>query len=143
MKLALASDHGGFLLKSVLKEKLIEGGFEVVDLGCDSLESVDYPIYARKLTKYVINNNCFGVLICTTGIGVSMAANKEKGIRAALISNEDQCKFSRMHNNANVLCLGAKYTNVNEALKYVNIFVNTKFEGGRHARRISQMEGII
>ena len=143
MKLAIASDHGGFLLKEELVKKLKENGFEVVDLGCDSTESVDYPIYAKKLTKYVLNNFCYGVLICTTGIGVSMAANKEKGIRAALVTNEDQSIFSRKHNNANVICLGARYTNVNDAFKYVNNFVNTKFEGGRHERRVSQMEGLI
>ncbi len=141
MKLAIGCDHGGFLLKQEVVSYLKEKGYDVIDCGCDSLDSVDYPVYAKKVSNYVSNNEVtFGILICTTGIGMSICANKFKGVRAALVSNEDCCMMTRMHNNSNVLCMGAKYTTKEQAFKYCDIFLNTNFEGGRHLRRVEQIE---
>ncbi|MBP5408125.1 MAG: ribose 5-phosphate isomerase B [Bacilli bacterium] len=142
MKLSIASDHGGFLLKEEVKNYLIEKGYDVIDEGCYSQDRVDYPVYASKVCKDVQDLACVGVLICTSGIGMSMCANKHKGIRAALVMNEDAAKFSRLHNNANVICMGAKYLNKEEACHFIEVFLETEFEGGRHEKRVEMINNL-
>ena len=118
------------------------GDFEDwVVYGCDSLDSCDYPIFAKKVANDVSSNaSDFGVLICTTGIGMSITANKFKGVRAALVMNEESAHLTRMHNNSNVICMGAKFTPYEEAVKYLDAFLEEQFEGGRHQRRVDQIE---
>ena len=139
MKIALGSDHGGYPMKEHVKEWLLSHGYEVEDKGCFGRESVDYPDYAKTVCDDVKSGaSAFGVLVCTSGIGMSIAANKIRGIRAALCLNADSGKFSRLHNDANVCCLGAKYLQPKEALEIVKIFASTQFEGGRHLRRVQK-----
>ena len=110
MRISIGSDHGGFLLKEDVKNYLLSKGYDVLDEGCYSTDRVDYPVYASKVCKSMQDNKAdVGVLICTSGIGMSICANKHKGVRAALVMNEDASKFSRLHNNAKVICMGAKY----------------------------------
>lgn len=137
MKVAIACDHGGYLLKPVLTDYLEKNKIEYVDFGTDGTQSVDYPDYALPAAECVARGECdFGILICGTGIGMSIAANRHKGIRAALCTTELHARFTRLHNNANVLCLGARVTGVELALAIVDTFLSTEFEGGRHQRRI-------
>ena len=141
MKIAIASDHAGFPLKEKLKRYLDETSREYLDLGTDSPESCDYPVFADKLCNAVTSGECeFGILVCGTGIGMSMAANKHKGIRAALCENCYCAKFTRMHNDANVLCLGARVIGEGLAQLITEIFITTDFEGGKHQRRIDMFE---
>lgn len=141
MKLGIGSDHGGFDLKEQVKAYLISLGHEVIDCGCFSKDSCDYPVFAHKVASGVADGSFdSGVLICTTGIGMSMTANRHPNVRAALVTNEDMCKMTRLHNNANVLVMGAKYTTIESAKRYVDIFLNTEFEGGRHERRVNLIE---
>lgn len=143
MKLSIGSDHGGFLLKEEVKNYLISIGFNVIDEGCPSADRVDYPTYASLVAKDVQEKRAdFGILICTSGIGMSICANKHKGIRAALVMNEDAAKFSRLHNNANVICMGAKYLTKDEACRFVKIFLSTEFEGGRHEKRVEMINNL-
>ena len=138
MVIALGSDHRGYALKESLKEELRRRGYEVMDVGTDSEERTDYPIYAKAVAQAVADGKArFGVLICATGIGMSIAANKVKGIRAAHVCSDELVSLSRRHNDANVLCFGSLYTDEETALRWVEIFVSTEFEGGRHARRVS------
>ncbi len=138
-KLSIGSDHGGFELKQDLIDALKKEGYEVLDKGCFDKSSVDYPDFAKAVCDDVNSKQVdFGVLICTSGIGMSIAANKMKGIRAALTLSLDAGKFSRLHNNANVCCLGAKYLDKATALEIVKIFSSTEFEGGRHCRRVDK-----
>jgi len=140
--LSIASDHGGFSLKSKIIEAL-SAEFQFIDEGPSNADSVDYPDFALKVCEDVNSKKAdLGVLICTTGIGMSISANKVKGIRAALCHNEDGGKFSRLHNNANVLCLGAKYVGGALGEKIARIFASTEFEGGRHERRVGKMNDI-
>ena len=131
MDIFIASDHAGFRLKEFLKKH-----FELIDLGTDSESSCDYPIFAKKLAEK-INGENRGILICGTGIGMSIAANRFSHIRAALCTNETMAKLARQHNDANVLVLGARIISENIALKCVEKFLSTDFEGDRHQRRIS------
>lgn len=141
MRIAIGSDHGGFKLKEAVIEYLKSLSYEVVDCGCFGLDSCDYPVYAKDVCELIVKKECDkGVLICTTGIGMSITANRFEGIRAALITNEDMCRLTRQHNNSNILVMGAKYTPIDVAKKYVDIFLNTEFEGGRHERRINLIE---
>lgn len=141
MKIVLGSDHGGFSLKEVLKEYLTKKGIEVVDKGCFSTDSVDYPIYAKYVAETILNKEAdFGVIICGTGLGISIAANRFKGIRAALCYNTTMAKLSREHNNANILAMGARMTGDVLAIEILEEFLSTKFEGGRHQRRIDMIE---
>ena len=134
----IASDHAGFELKQYLIETLKEG---IRDLGTYSTESCDYPIYAHKLTEEVLNNtNSVGILICGSGVGMSITANRKNGIRAALCSNEEIAELSRKYNDANVLVLGARFISKECALKCVRTFLQTPFEGGRHARRVELID---
>ena len=143
MKISIGSDHGGFLLKEQVREYLINEGYDVIDVGCNSLDSTDYPIYAHSVSSMVENQEVdFGVLICTSGVGMSMCANKHKGVRAALISNEHDSIYCRLHNNANVICMGAKHVSFEDAKKYVNNFLKTEFEGGRHVRRVDMIDQV-
>lgn len=137
--LSIGCDHGGFEMKQALKKLLTENGFAVSDRGCFSTESVDYPDYAKAVCDDVNSGAAqFGVLVCTSGIGMSIAANKVRGIRAALCLSTDAGKFSRLHNNANVCCLGAKYLDAAAAFEIVRTFAETQFEGGRHERRVAK-----
>ena len=137
----IASDHAGFNLKSFLITELTKSGFALIDLGCDSSEkSVDYPDYAQKLSKKIIAKKAqFGILICGSGVGISIAANRFKQIRAALCANAKIAKLSRLHNDANVICLGARLIKPESAIKTVKIFLKTEFEGGRHQKRIEKL----
>ena len=139
-KVLLASDHAGFNLKERIKNFLISKGSNVLDLGPKNSNSVDYPDYAHNLSKEMKNNrNQFGILICGSGIGMVMAANKHKNIRAALCYNVKSAKLSRQHNNANVMTLGSRLITKNTALVCVNTFLKTKFEGGRHTKRVKKI----
>lgn len=143
MKLSIASDHGGFLLKEEVLNYLKEKGYDVIDEGCYSQDRVDYPVFAVKVSDDVFDKKAdFGILICTSGIGMSICANKHKGIRAALVMNEDAAKFSRLHNNANVICMGAKYLNKEEACHFIEVFLGTEFEGGRHEKRVEMINDL-
>jgi ribose 5-phosphate isomerase B len=142
MKIAIGCDHRGFKLKEFLKEKLRED-FEVVDFGTFSEESTHYPIYARKVALVVSKKEAdFGVLICATGIGMSIAANKIKGVRAAHVCSDELVELSRRHNNANIICFGSIYTDEETALRWVKNFISTPFEGGRHSIRVDMIEDV-
>ena len=142
MKISIASDHGGFLLKEEVR-KYLSQKYEVIDEGCYSADRVDYPVYADKVCVDMQNKKAdVGVLICTSGIGMSICANKHKGIRAALVMNEDAAKFSRLHNDANLICMGAKYLNKDEACHFVEVFLSTEFEGGRHQNRVNMINNL-
>ena len=139
-KVVLASDHAGFKLKEEIKKFLIKKKEKVLDLGTANTSSVDYPDYAHLLSKKMKKTeNQFGILICGTGTGMSMAANKHKNIRAALCYDVKSTILSRLHNNANVMTLGARLIKKNVALKCVSIFLGTDFDGGRHLRRIKKI----
>lgn len=136
--IAIGCDHGGYELKLEVINHLKERGFEIKDLGCDSTASCDYPVYAKKVAESVAGGECeLGILICGTGIGMSMAANKVDGIRAALCADCFSAKATREHNNANILCMGARTTGPGLALMITDIFVDTPFSNDeRHIRRI-------
>ena len=139
-EILLASDHAGFKLKQAIKVFLLKKGKIVKDLGTKNSNSVDYPDYAHILSKKISKNKKqFGILVCGSGIGMSMTANKYKKIRAALCYNVRTSKLSRQHNNANIITLGSRLTNKKEAIKCVSVFLNTPFEGGRHLRRIKKI----
>ena len=141
--LILASDHAGFPLKEEIKAYLDEKGVEYVDCGTDSTASVDYAKFAQTACLKVVNGEGDkAVLCCGTGIGISMAANKVKGIRAACCSDYFSAKFTRLHNDANVLCMGARVVGAGLACELVDVFINTEFEGGRHQRRVDQITAI-
>ena len=136
----MGSDHAGYALKQELSGQLSEQGYRVVDVGCHGTDSVDYPDFARALANEVLAGETSGILICGTGIGMSIAANKVAGIRAALCRDEFEAQMSRNHNNANVLCLGARVLDTEAAARVVDRFLNSAFEGGRHARRVDKLE---
>jgi ribose 5-phosphate isomerase B len=141
MKISMGSDHGGYDLKSRLKDLLEQRGIEVSDLGCHGTESVDYPDYAHAVAKQVAAGETDrGILVCTTGIGVSITANRLPGIRASLCHNEEMAELTRLHNNSNVLCLSQKFTTAEDAAKILDIWLNTEFEGGRHERRVLKID---
>ena len=139
-RVLLASDHAGFKLKEEIKRYLIKKRKKVLDLGTKNTSSVDYPYYAHLLSKKMNKNrNQFGILVCGSGTGMSMAANKHKNIRAALCYNNKSTKLSRSHNNANVMTIGSRLIKKNVALKCVNTFLKTDFDGGRHTRRVKKI----
>ena len=142
MRIVMGADHAGYQLKERLKENLIELGHEVVDKGTNSIESVDYPDYAAEVCTDITKNGGFGILICGTGIGMSITANKFPGIRAALAYDLYAAKKARQHNDANVLCLGGRVLGPDLAMEIVQTFLNTSFEGGRHLRRKRKIEKI-
>jgi ribose 5-phosphate isomerase B len=140
MKIAIGGDHAGFELKSKLIDILRNEGFDVFDFGPFSDGSVDYPDFAHPVSKAVGNDEYdFGILICGSGNGVAIAANKHQKIRAALCWNEELASLARQHNNANVLCLAARFISYEEILKIVKTFLNTGFQGGRHATRVDKI----
>ena len=139
-KIFLASDHAGFELKQTIRKFLMKKGKKIMDLGTKNMNSVDYPDFAHLLArKMKKDKDNFGILVCGSGIGMDMAANKHKNIRAALCYNVRSAKLSRKHNNANVMTVGSRLTNKNVALKCVKAFLNTEFEGGRHLRRVKKI----
>lgn len=140
MKIILASDHAAFNEKQALLSYLKEKHHEVVDVGTHSAESTHYPEWAKKLVEKVRSDNVPGILLCGSGIGVSMVANRYAGIRAALCRDEDDAKMSRLHNNANVLCLSGRKTSLEQLKKITDTFLTTEFEGGRHQTRIDQFD---
>ena len=143
MKIAIGCDHGGYLLKQDILIWLEENDYEFEDFGCYNTESVDYPVYADKVARAVASGECEkGIVICTTGIGVSMAANKVKGIRCALCGDSYSAEMTRRHNDANVLAMGAGIIGPNMAKKITEVFLTTAFEGGRHARRVGLLDNI-
>jgi len=140
MKIVLASDHGGFQLKETIKEHLIKSGYNITDIGAYNTDSVDYPDYGKRAAEMVANREFNrGIIICGTGIGISIAANKVKGIRCALCTNEFMAKLSRMHNDANMLALGERVLGKGVALDIVDIWLSTEFEGGRHGDRVKKL----
>jgi ribose 5-phosphate isomerase B len=144
MKIYIASDHAGIELKKTLSDHLVLKDFDVEDLGPSSLESVDYPDFAMKLcTKVLEEENFVGILICGTGIGMSMTANRFNGIRAALCTNTTMARFSRIHNNSNVLCLGARIIGAEVAKDILDVYLSTGFEWGRHKKRIDKMDDLF
>ena len=141
MVIAIGCDHGGFQRKEEAKEYLQSLGHEVIDCGTYSLDSCDYPIFGRKVAELVSEGKAnFGVVICTSGEGIMMAANKVKGVRCGLAYNDEVASLMRQHNNANVISFGAKFMNKEEVLHRIDIFLNTEFEGGRHERRVNLIE---
>ena len=136
----MASDHAGFVLKEIIKNKLTKQKIKVIDLGPKTSESVDYPDYAKKVARNVSSKKTnMGILVCGSGTGMAMSANKFRKIRAAVCYNSVSTRLSRTHNNANILALGSRLTKKKEAIKLVNIFLSTKFEGGRHLRRTKKI----
>ncbi len=141
LKIALGSDHGGFELKEKIKKYLEENEYEILDLGCYNTDSVDYPKYGKLVGEAVVKKEANkGIVVCGTGIGISIAANKVKGIRGALCTNTTMARLTREHNDANVLALGGRIIGDVLAIEMVEAFLTTKFEGGRHQKRISQLE---
>ncbi len=140
MKIALGADHAGFRLKEHLRQTLSAAGHEVLDVGTASEDSTDYPDYARKVGRSIQQGEAErGILVCSTGVGMTIAANKMRGIRAGLGINDEEVQLIRAHNNANVLALSQKFTGEADAERYVNTFLTTPFEGGRHERRLNKV----
>lgn len=138
--IAIGADHAGYGLKRVLNDDLARNGYVVRDMGTDGEESVDYPDFASHVAQAVLNGDAdCGVLICGSGIGMSIAANRNPGIRAALCFNDEMARLSRQHNDANILVLGARFIPEQEAAKCLDAFLTTEFEGGRHARRVGKL----
>jgi ribose 5-phosphate isomerase B len=143
MRIAIAADHAGFHLKDELRDELRAGGHDVIDYGTDSETSTDYPDYAATVARAVAEGQAErGILVCATGVGMSIAANKVPGVRAALATNADEVRLTRAHNDANVLTLGARYTDAPTARELVDVFLHTDFEGGRHARRVDKIRAL-
>ena len=143
MKIAVGCDHGGFEYKEAIKKHLLDKGYEVVDVGTDSLDSCHYPLFGAEVGRKVASGECrFGVLVCTSGIGIGIAANKIKGIRCGMGYNDDVARLMRQHNDANVIAFGQKFMELNDVLRRVDIFLNTEFEGGRHQTRVDLIKDL-
>ena len=141
MKIVIGNDHAGVEFKNQLKEYIESKGIEVINIGVDTLDSVDYADIAKATCKKVLDNEAdFGVLICGTGIGISIAANKVEGIRAALVHNEVTARLSKQHNNANVIVFGARVLGIEVAKSSFDAYLESKFEGGRHQNRVDKIE---
>lgn len=141
--IAIGSDHGGYKLKEVIIKHLKASGVEYKDYGCFSEESVDYPVFAAKVSHDVADGSAEkGIIVCTTGLGVSMVANKVKGVRAAVCTNVHLAEMTRRHNDANVLCLGGAVVTEDEGIAIVDKFLSTSFEGGKHKRRVDMMKQV-
>ena len=139
-KICISSDHAGYEIKEFIKEQIIKSKISIIDLGPFLKKSVDYPDYAKKVSNRVSKRKSdIGILVCGSGTGMAISANKTKGIRAAVGYNIKSTQLSRQHNNANVLCLGSRLTKKKDIKKIIKIFLNTKFEGGRHKRRIKKI----
>ena len=141
MKIAIAADHGGFALKQKLIEAFTPKGYQFDDLGTNSEESVDYPDYADKMADYILSKQAdLGILICGTGVGISIAANRHKGIRAALLYNDFVAQKAKEHNNANIIVFGGRTMNIDDVIRYCDIFLNATYEGGRHQQRLNKLD---
>jgi ribose 5-phosphate isomerase B len=139
-KICIASDHAGFKLKEKIKDYLIKKDVPIIDLGPATIDAVDYPDYAKKVAKRLISKKSdAGILVCGSGTGMAITANKFNGIRAAQCYNKKSTILSRQHNNANVICVGSRILKIDEVLCFINYFFNTKFEGGRHQKRINKI----
>ena len=140
-KFYIATDHAGYAVKAYIKEVVINLGHEIIDLGPDSADRVDYPDYAKKCAEAVLaDEGSFGILVCGTGIGISISANKIQGIRAALCHDHYTAKLTRQHNDANILCFGERVVGKGVIEDMIEVFANTEFEGGRHAGRVAKIE---
>jgi len=137
--IAIGCDHAGYNLKLELIQHLKSKGFEIKDFGCHSTDSIDYPDYAHPVAKFVIGNKSFGIVICGSGNGINMTVNKHQEIRSALCWTEEIAALSRQHNNANIIALPARFISTELAIKMVDTFLNTEFEGGRHQNRIDKI----
>ncbi len=143
MVIALGSDHAGFELKEAIKAYLIKKGYEVLDEGTHSLDRVDYPIYGKAAAMDVVNGKAkYGIVCCGSAEGISIAANKVKGIRCGIGYNDDVSRLIRQHNNANMIAFAGRFMSVEEVLPRVDLFLNTEFEGGRHAERVQEISDI-
>ena len=143
MKLVVGSDHAAYVLKEAIKAKLISEGHEVIDVGCDSTESVDYPKYGHAVGRAVASGEAErGIAVCGSGIGISIACNKVPGIRAALCTSVEMAEMCRRHNNANVVCMGARMISQELAFQIIDTWMTTDFEAGKHLRRINEIEDI-
>ncbi len=143
MKIALGCDHGGYALKCDIIKLLEAKGYAYQDFGCDSLESCDYPDFGEAAARAVASGECeYGIVICTTGIGISIAANKVAGIRCAHCADSLEAEMTRRHNDANMMAIGAGFTGKNMAERMVEVFLTTEFEGGRHQRRVNKLNAI-
>lgn len=143
MKIAIASDHGGYELKEIVKSHLKDSGYLVLDLGTDSKESVDYPEFGVACANKVASREAeLGIVICGTGIGISIAANKVKGIRCGLCTSIEMAHLTKQHNDANMIALGGRTTEPDLAIKIVDEWLNTEFEGGRHQKRVDMLNSL-
>ena len=143
MKIAIGSDHAAYELQEAIKEKMTAEGHEVIDVGCDSTESVDYPKYGHAVGRAVASGEAErGIAVCGSGIGISIACNKVPGIRAALCTSVEMAEMCRRHNNANVVCMGARMISQELAFDIIDKWMTTDFEGGKHLRRINEIEDL-
>lgn len=143
MTIVVGSDHAGFAHKEAIKQMLVDEGYAVIDVGTDSAERVDYPDYGVAAAHLVADGTAdYGVLVCGSGIGISIAANKVKGIRAANVTSVEMAQLARQHNNANMVAVGERLTPVNTALEIVRVFLSTEFEGGRHSARVDKLNAL-
>ena len=141
MRIAIGCDHGGYELKEQLRRYLQNNGHEVIDCGTDSVESVHYPVFAKMVAKNILNGRAErGIVVCTTGEGVSITCNRFKGIRCGIAYNDEVARLMRAHNDANIISFGARFISLEDAIKRVEIFLNTGFEGGRHQTRIEMID---
>lgn len=141
MIISLGADHGGYELKDKLAQYLVEKGYEIIDNGTDSPDSVDYPSFGAIVAKDILEKRAeLGVIVCGSGIGISISANRFKGIRAAIVTGTEYAQLARQHNNANIIALGGRFTTFEDAKKYLDIFLSTSFEGGRHEKRINRID---
>ena len=141
MKFVVASDHAGVDMKDFIADFLKNKNFDVVDLGTNGTTSVDYPVYADKLANYILSNNdVLGILVCGTGVGISIRANRYKGIRAAILYSDEVAEMVKNHNNANVMVFGGRTMSKEDITRRIDIFLNTEYEGGRHQRRIDMLD---
>ena len=143
MNIAIGSDHGGLEYKNAIKEHLEKQGHKVFDVGTYSKDSCHYPVYGEAVARKVASKECdYGVVVCTSGEGISMAANKVPGVRCGIAYNDEVARLMRQHNNANVISFGQKFMELNDVLKRVDIFLSTEFEGGRHQTRVEMINSI-
>lgn len=143
LKIAIGSDHGGLEYKNAIKDHLENKGYKVVDVGTNTKDSCHYPLFGAEVARKVASKECdFGVVVCTSGEGISMAANKIKGVRCGIAYNDDVARLMRQHNNANVISFGQAFMNLEDVLRRVDIFLNTPFEGGRHQIRTDLIDDL-
>ncbi len=141
MKFVVASDHAGVDMKDFIADFLKNKNFDVVDLGTNGTTSVDYPVYADKLANYILSNkDVLGILVCGTGVGISIRANRYKGIRAAILYSDEVAEMVKKHNNANVMVFGGRTMSKEDIIRRIDIFLNTEYEGGRHQKRIDMLD---